>query len=248
VILDTTVAKGLGVLQFLARAGGPVRLSTVAEELQLRKSNVHRLLATLTELGYVTQEPETGRYAPTLLIWELGAAVLAAHPAKRAAAPFMQELHRTTGETVSLTVLDGDDVLYLDKVLSPRQLRFSSRPGSREPAARIAAGKAMLAYEPKARAIVERSAKRPGDGPRIVVDAVMKELEQVRIKGYAYAESGLTPGVVAIAAPIMGRDDRAAAALSVSGPAERLTKAKAQAVIEAVLNVCARIADTAGRI
>ena len=67
----------MSVLEFLARAGGPVRLSTIAEQLNLQKSNVHRLLATLTELGYVVQEPETGRYALTLRMWELGAAVIA---------------------------------------------------------------------------------------------------------------------------------------------------------------------------
>jgi IclR family KDG regulon transcriptional repressor len=246
--LDTTVAKGLSVLQYLAKAGAPVRLSTVAEELKLRKSNVHRLLSTLSELGYVRQEPETGRYAPTLLVWELGTSVLAANPAKRAAAPYMQELHQSTGETVNLTVLDGDDVLYLDKIVSPRVLRFTSRPGTRAPAARIAAGRAMLAHEPKARAIIERAAKRPANGKKLDVEALMKELEQVRNKGYAVAESTYTPGIISVAAPIMGRDNRAAAAISVSGPAERMNKEKVQVVVEAVLNACARIAESVGRI
>jgi IclR family transcriptional regulator, KDG regulon repressor len=246
--MDTTVAKGLSVLELLARADGPVRLSTIAEQLDLQKSNVHRLLATLTELGYVTKEPESGRYALTLRLWELGSAVLAMHPAKRAAAPYMQELHAATSETVSLTVLDGEDVLYLDKIVAPRVLRFTTRPGSRAPAVLVAPGKALLAHEPDALAIIKRAAKQPMNGKKIDVPSLITELEAVRRNGYSVSKSSLTPGLIGIAAPIMGRDARAAAAISVSGPAERLTDKKIREVVEAVLNACARIAETAGRI
>ena len=246
--MDTTVAKGLSVLELLAKADGPVRLSTIAEQLDLQKSNVHRLLATFIELGYVTKEPESGRYALTLRLWELGAAVLAMHPAKRAAAPYMQELHAATSETVSLTVLDGDDVLYLDKIVAPRVLRFTTRPGSRAPAALVAPGKALLAHEPDPLAIIKRAAKQPVNGKKIDVPSLVAELETVRRNGYSVSKSTLTPGLVGIAAPIMGRDARAAAALSVSGPAERLSDKKVREVVDAVLNACARIAETVGRI
>jgi IclR family transcriptional regulator, KDG regulon repressor len=246
--MDTTVAKGLSVLELLARADGPVRLSTIAEQLDLQKSNVHRLLATFMELGYVVKEPESGRYTLTLRLWELGSAVLAMHPAKRAAAPYMQELHKATSETVSLTVLDGDDVLYLEKIVAPRVLRFTTRPGSRAPAAWVAPGKVLLAYEPDAAAIIKRAAKQPVNGKKIDVAALMAELEVVRRNGYSVSKSNLTPGLVSAAAPIMGRDSRAAAALSVSGPAERLTEKKMRDVLEAVLHACARIAETVGRI
>jgi IclR family transcriptional regulator, KDG regulon repressor len=246
--MDTTVAKGLNILELLAKAEGPVRLSAMAEQLGLQKSNVHRLLATFIELGYVAKEPESGRYALTLRLWELGSAVLAMHPAKRAAAPFMQELHHATSETVSLTVLDGDDVLYLEKIVAPRVLRFTTRPGARAPAALVAPGKALLAHEPDALAIIKRAAKQGVSGKKIDVTSLMAELEGVRRNGYSVSKSNLTPGVVGVAAPIMGRDGRAAAAVSVSGPAERLTEKKIRAVVEAVLNASARIAETVGRI
>jgi IclR family transcriptional regulator, KDG regulon repressor len=246
--MDTTVAKGLSILELLARSDGPVRLSTIAEQLELQKSNVHRLLATFIELGYVAKEPESGRYALTLRLWELGTAVLAMHPAKRAAAPFMQQLHKATSETVSLTVIDGDDVLYLEKIVAPRALRFTTRPGSRAPAVLVAPGKALLAYEPDALAIIKRAAKQPANGEKIDVSSLVAELETVRRNGYTVSKSSLTPGLVGVAAPIMGRDGRAAAALSVSGPAERLTEKKVREIVEAVLNACARIAETVGRI
>jgi DNA-binding IclR family transcriptional regulator len=246
--VDTTVVKALSVLELLARAAGPMRLSAIAEQLKLQKSNVHRLLSTLAAQGYVAQEAETGRYGLTLRVWELGAAVQALHPAKRAAAPYMQELHRATSETVSLTVLEGDDVLYLDKIMAQRVLRFTTRPGSRVPAALVGPGKALIAFEPDPQAIVERSALDPVNGQRIKVDALMRDLEDVRRDGYAASESLLTPGVFSVAAPIMGRDGRAAAALSVSGPIERLNKHSSRDLIEAVLNASARIAENVGQI
>ncbi len=243
--MDTTVAKGMSVLELLARADGPLRLSTIADQLGLQKSNVHRLLGTLAELGYVTKEADTNRYALTLRLWELGAAVQAMHPAKRAATPYLQELHKTTGETVSLTVLDGDDVLYLDKIQSPRLLRFTTRPGSRTSAVFTAAGRAILAYEPDPQQIVERAVTQR---PTFDVASIMQDLEGIRQRGYAVSESTWTPGLIAVAAPITGRNGRAAAALSVSAPAERLGETRMAEITEAVLNTSARIAEGVGRI
>lgn len=244
--MDTTVAKGFSVLELLARSVGPLRLSAVADQLGLAKSNTHRLLMTLTDLGYVTQEAETGRYIATLKTWELGAAIIAEHPAKRAAAPYLQDLHRLTSETVNLTVLDGLEVLYLDKILTTRPLRVSTQVGTRLVAAFTAAGKSILAHEKdpaillaQTKATIERAAD-------LDIAAILTELEAVRLRGYATNEG--PNQILTIAAPILGRNDRAAAALSLSAPTERLNgKALAQA-IEAVLSTSARIAETVGRI
>lgn len=243
--MDTTVVKGMAVLELLARADGPVRLAAIAQQLNLQKSNVHRLLQTLSALGFVTQEPGAGRYLPTLKLWELGAGILLAHPARRAAAPFMQELHRATSETVSLTVLDGDEVLYLEKLLSPRPLRFSTRPGSRAPAALTASGKAMLAQSPDPRPSLERAKARWSRAADLDVEALMTEFEQIRRQGYAVSEGGWSPGLMGIAAAIPAGDGPRAA-ITVSGPADRISDAKRRDIVEAVLNACARIAETSG--
>lgn len=244
--MDTTVIKGISVLELLARAEAPMRLSAIAQQLDLQKSNVHRLLSTLGEMGYVEQEEETGRYKATLKLWELGAGLIAGHPAKRAAAPFMQEVHRATSETVSLTILDGTDVLYLDKILSPRPLRFTTQPGSRAPAPMTASGRAMLAYEPDADDIIKKVIKSEPRAKGLDVGKLQKELAQIRARGYATSESSWTPGVVSVAAPIMARDGRAAAGLVVSGPSQRLTAEARLAAAESLMHACARIAETYG--
>jgi IclR family acetate operon transcriptional repressor len=238
---DGAVARAFSVLELLALAREPMRLSAVALALGLQKSTAHRILGTLAGLGYVEQVTETGCYRATLKLWELGAGMILEHPIKRAAAAFLQELHRATGETASLTVLSGDDVLYLDKIMSPRAIRFTTRAGSRVPAALTAGGKALLAHAPDARAVVKRTAARVKGARRIEVEPFMRELAEVRRLGYAI--SSYSPGVISVAAPVIGREGRAAAALSVSAPAERVTAKKKADIIERVLNACANMAE-----
>lgn len=81
--MDTTVAKGFAVLEVLARAKRPMRLSALTEALGLQKSNVHRLLSTLIELGYVEKDAETARYFASLKAWELGVAIISTNSLRR---------------------------------------------------------------------------------------------------------------------------------------------------------------------
>ena len=246
--MESTIVKGFSVLELLVRNRGSVRLSVIAEELKLPKSGVHRLLGTLIELGFVRQDAESGRYCATLKLWEWGQNIIAGHPAKRAAAPYMQELHALTQETINLLVLDGDEVLFLDKILASRPLRFSTQPGSRALAVMTAPGKAMLAYEPNAREIVELSIAERSRAQGLDIEQVMSELEEVRTKGYTSANGSWTVGICSYGAPIMGRDGRAAAAISVTAPSERVDAAKHAQIVEALLYTCARIAETVGEL
>lgn len=248
-VMQTTegaVSRAFAVLELLVQEADAVRLSDVAARLDMQKSTVHRILMLLSGLGYVEQEPNTGLYRATLRLWELGSGLIAQHPVKRAAAAFLQRLHESTHETVSLTILSGSDVLYLDKLVSPRPIRFTTRVGSRVPATLTAGGKAILAYEPDARALIRRAGERIGEKRRGSVESLLRELEDVRKKGYA--TSSFSPGVASFAAPIMARDGRAAAALSVSAPESRLTKAKREGIVDQLLGTCAEITERVGHL
>lgn len=234
--MDRAVARSFRLLEALARARGGARLSDLAAETGLQKSTVHRILGTLCALGYAEQE-ESSRYRASLKAWELGAGVVAELPIRRAAAGFLHSLHRATGETVSLTILSGDDVVYLEKLVAPRPVRFMTRVGSRVPAVLTASGKAMLATRPDAAEIMARTTtRRPLDVP-----AVMAELEEARRRGYA--SSGYSPGVTSIGAAVVIGGAPAEAALSVSAPTDRLTGRKRDAAVEALLEASARMAE-----
>jgi len=241
---DGAVPRAFAVLELLALEAEPMRLSAIALELGMQKSTVHRVLTILMGLGYVEQDQETSCYRATLRLWELGCGLIGQHPIKQTAAAFLQQLHQATRETVSLTVLAGDDVLYLDKLVSPRPIRFTSRVGSRVPAPLTAGGKAILAHEPDAPAIIRRARQRIKEKHRTHMETLLREMEHVRRHGYA--TSSFRPGVVSFGAPVMARDGRAAAAISVSAPETRLTGTKREEIIEHLLATCADIAERVG--
>jgi DNA-binding IclR family transcriptional regulator len=239
--MDQAVSRALGILEVLSSSGAPVRLSRLAVEAGLQKSTAHRILQTLIALGYAEQEEETGRYAASLKMWEMGSGVVMEHPVKRVASSFLQALHKETGETVSRS---GDDVIYLDKLVSPRSVRFSTRPGSRVAAPLTAGGQAMLAHDPEARAVADRIALKLNGRRDFDADAFMIQLEATRARGYAI--SSANAGVVSFGCALLAKGGAATAALSISAPTERLNAEAEARIVEALLSTCARLAETVG--
>lgn len=249
--MDTALGKGLGLLEALARAEGPVRLSHLADQVNLQKSSVHRVVRMLVDAGYVTQDPDTGFYSASLKVFELGAAVVSSLPIKIAAAPILQQLHRDTGETVSLSVLSGDDVVYLDKLVSPRPIGFTTRVGSRVPAPLTVAGRAMLAHLDDPRAVVERVASRRSPG--IDVDAAIADIERSRHDGYLTGRGRTERGIIGIATAIAysprsgrGEAEWGLAGLTVSAPVQRLDESRQDEIVQALLVAATALSQTAG--
>lgn len=235
--MDRAVARSFHLLEALSRARGGARLSDLAAETGLQKSTAHRILGTLCALGFAEQDGAS-RYRATLKVWELGAGVVADLPIRRVAAGFLQSLHRKTGETVSLTILSGDDVVYLEKLIAARPVRFLTRVGSRAPAVATASGKAMLATRQDAAEVLARAnARRPID-----IDAVMAELEEARRRGYAV--SGYSPGVTSIGAAVVIGGAPAQVGLSISAPTDRLQGVRREAAVEALLETVSRLAES----
>lgn len=238
--MDRAVSRAFLLLETLATAGESLRLTDAAEKADLQKSTAHRILATLVELGYVRQD-SSGRYAATLRAWEIGARTASQLPIKRVAAGFLHGLHRAIGETVSLTLLSGTDVLYLDKIIAPRPVRFRTSVGSRAPAVLTASGKAILSQRPDGLDLARRTAGHH----QLDIAAVEAELNEARRRGYAL--SGYSPGVTSIGVAVAAGGAAAEAGLSVSAPSERLTGQARERVIEALLEAGARMSEALAR-
>ncbi len=242
--MQTTLLKGLEVLELLVRSRTPLGVSTLAATLGLPKSNVHRTLSTLVEAGYAVQD-QKGGYLPTLRLWELGVQVMSRHPLRRAAAPFMHRLHQETGETISLVILDGNDSLYLHQIASPMPIRLSSAVGERAPAILTVSGKTLLAlshdWDSRARRFHSELQES-----QVKLPQLLKELKRIRDDGYAMAASRWRPGVNSMAAVIVDENDRAVAAIAVAGARERFTDARMRAVLPALLNICTEIGSALG--
>ena len=129
--MNNTLVKGLQLLEVLARSERALGVSDLAAKLALGKSNVHRLLQALVELGYVQKNEPRSTYQASLKLWEVGTALASRLSVKTAALDAMERLLKNTRETVHLSVLDGDEVVYLHKLDSPEPVRAYSEIGCR---------------------------------------------------------------------------------------------------------------------
>ena len=183
---------------------GRLTLSQVVERTGLPRSSVHRMLERFVTMRWLRRDGRAYELGTGLM--ELGAIALHQNRLHGAAAPILQELHRVTGYVVHLGVLDGSDVLYLDKVGGRLAAELPTRVGSRYPARNSAIGKALLAYTPG------RTDDLVGFTP---------ELHKVRELGVAYEVSQISGGIGIIAVPI-GPVGGVHAALSICGPTSHL--------------------------
>ncbi len=126
-------------------------MTELARRLGLGKSTVHRLLATLTAERILEHDPATGTYRLGLMMWELGARVSVHRVLHDAAATVIEELRNATKETVQLAVLDGREVVYVERLESPHMLRIFGRVGHRNSAHCTSTGKVLLAHLPERR-------------------------------------------------------------------------------------------------
>lgn len=221
--METTLLKGLKMLQALASSERPRGVTDLAQELGLTKSNSHRLLKTLVASGFVQTNPETGKYAATLKIWELGSLILARVDVKSVAGAYLQELADNTGETVHLSLLVENVVVYIDKIDSLQPVRAYSQIGKSAPAYCVATGKALLAFQSEdvvARVCksLEQFTSRTLNNP----DELRRELARVRQLGYAINRGEWREDVCGVGAPIRDSSRQVVAAVGISGPASRL--------------------------
>ena len=244
--LDGTIVKGFALIEFLAAHEQPAGVSAIAQHFNWQKSNVHRILTTLKALGYVRQDPVTSRYELSLKTWELGMKVVGRSVIKRCAQPFLRNLNQRFQESVNLSILVGDDILYLDNILSPFPLRPTASPGARVPAIFTASGKCLLAYRPDAEVIARRIIETHPEASKIRLDALRQELENIRRQGYAVSLSGWRSNVNSVAAAIHNRAGVSIAAIGISGPAERMDADKIAEMAPALMNAASQIAETSG--
>jgi DNA-binding IclR family transcriptional regulator len=245
--LDTTLLKGLEVLQALAFSDAARGVSDLARELGLTRSNAHRTLKTLCAAGYVRQNETNGNYECTLKLFQLGGAVLARVNVKQVAEPLMEALAAKTQETVHLSVLDDSDVIYLHKIDSPQPVRAYSTVAGRAPAYAVATGKALLAFQSDGY-LSRLENKLEAFTPKTLatMSSLRHEIETIRQQGYAINRGEWRASVCGLAAPIFDASRRAVAAVGISGPVERLKTTALKAFTPDVVQAARSISQSLG--
>jgi DNA-binding IclR family transcriptional regulator len=199
---------------------GPGRLSLaqVVRRTGLPRSSAHRMLERLVQLRWLRRQ---GRdYELGMRLVELGSLAVHQDRLHSAAQPFLHELHRATGLIVHLAVLDGADVVYLEKIAGALGAAVPTRVGGRQPAHCTAVGKALLAFSDATELddLLARKTRYSISTRRQLAD----ELAAIRARGFAYERAESVTGFGCVAAPI-GDADAPIAAVSVCGPLDRMT-------------------------
>lgn len=221
VAFSQSLERGLSVLDAFTGASATLGIAEIARDVGLTKSTTHRYVTTLTALGYLHQEPETRKYRLGARAMDIGFAALNSIELTRVAACPLQHLADETGFTVSMAVLDGADVVYVERrrAAGDRQLDLNLQVGSRLPAYCTALGKVLLAAEEPARlrALLDRiDLARRAPNTITVRERLLASLDRVRRGAVAVNDEELTAGLRAIAVPVRDRSRRVVAAINIA--------------------------------
>ncbi|HJU64041.1 MAG TPA: IclR family transcriptional regulator [Gemmatimonadaceae bacterium] len=226
------VLRAMAILKAFSDGRVEWSATELARALGLNKTTVFRILSALEREGMVVRTPAGNAYrlGPDAIV--LGAQALRSNDLRTVARPELEELARRSGETVTLEVLVGDDVLIVDEITSRYVVGSTSEVGTRWPAHATSTGKVMLAAirhgasgSDHARHSA-RSGRLTSLAPRTVgtTRALAGELDRVWRRGYATAIEEIEAGFVAVGAPVRDHEGRVVAAVSAGGPKARLTK------------------------
>ncbi len=222
---DAAAVRGFAVLEAIAGEDGPTTLAGLATKVGLPKPTVHRLLLQLGSAGLVSREPEGKRYAVGQRLSQLALKVLANSSRRGARHAILQGLVAELGETCNLTMLDGAEVLYLDRVETASPLRVNLQPGSRVPLHCTASGKLLLALLPaprRARLLAQLAMPRHTAQTLTTRVELEKELKRVRADKVSTDNEEFITGLVCVAVPIVAQDGHALAAVAMQAPVARM--------------------------
>ncbi|HKP18670.1 MAG TPA: IclR family transcriptional regulator [Gaiellaceae bacterium] len=216
-----SLARGLAILSAF-RSGRPLLgISELARDVGLTRSTVHRYVASLAALGYLEQDAQTRKYRLGPRVLDLGFSAINSMELREISAPHLQRLSDETGHTVNMAILDGVDIVYIERCRTSqqgqREIDLNLHVGSRLPAYCTSMGKVLLAFLPE-----EEQRRRVGEidfaerGPNTLTDpdSLATELARVREAGLAVNNEELAYGLRSIAAPVVGQTGDVIAAIN----------------------------------
>ncbi|MBN6885834.1 IclR family transcriptional regulator, KDG regulon repressor [Cytobacillus horneckiae] len=226
-----SVSRALDIISIVSMKKGGLGVTEIANQIDINKSSVYRILSTLVQYGYVEQDDDTGRYKLGYKLLEISSRLLDSIDLRTEAHPFLRELENATNEVIHLVVYDQDEVVYIEKLDGNEALRMHSKVGKRAPMHCTSVGKAILSQLPVhlVHDILDRKGL-PAHTNQTIVDkeTLLRELIEVRHKGFALDLQENEYGITCIAVPIFDHQGKVSAAVSISGPTMRMTDERLQ--------------------
>jgi len=221
-----SIERAIRILNLLSDEGRELRLQEICDRLDLNKSTAHGIISTLKYYGFIGQNEDTQKYHLGLKLCELGSRVLNKMDIREVSAPVLKTVCSEIGETAFLGVLDGCDVVFIDKCESSRSLRVSTSIGTRQCAHTSAIGKAILAFLGEE----EQIRHFPGEFEAYTKysirnqEELVKELHETKRRGYSVVDEEYAEGLIAVGAPIFNHEGKVAGGIGVVGSTAKITK------------------------
>jgi DNA-binding IclR family transcriptional regulator len=239
--------RAITVLEAVARARRPVSGNEIMGWVHLPKPTVYRTCGALESMGLLQRVPDSKRLVVGARLRTLALEVMLDAPNRGPIHAILQSLSRDIGETCTFTMLDGNEVLVIDRVESAEPLRIQIHSGSRVPLHCSASGKLFLGLLPRAlsRRLIDSAPLRPAT-PNTIVDPKRLEHELTRIRKEKLSRDNeeLASGLVAIAVPVLGKRGRICGTVSVNAPTSRLSLQRVEEHVPALRRAAEKIATS----
>lgn len=246
---DNTSAtlRAIAVLEIIVRADRPVSLTEVMSDVNLPKPTVYRILTLLAHSGLLAHEPDGKRYTVGPRLARFGAEILMNSSVRGSRHAILQRLVDGIGETCNFTMLDGSEVVYLDRVETAWPLRMNLQPGSRVPLHCTASGKlflAMLSRAKRAKLLDNLPLQRYTENTITDRGKLELELERIRRDKTSTDNEEYLTGLVCVAVPVLSRDGKPCASVAVHAPVARMSLDQALAHVPALRRAAVALTQT----
>ncbi len=246
--LNTSLAKALRVLELFNGVEGGLSLSEIAQRMGVRPGSIYPIVYTLQKFGYLDRDQETKKFRLGLRILALANLILSSLDIREKAKPVLKKLARELEVNAHLAILYEDEVLYLDREEAAPSVVIPSVIGRRVPPHCTALGKVLLAFNKEAEEKILAKAPFPALTPNTITSAevLRRELERVRVQGYAVDWEEFHEGNICVAAPVRNYRGNVVAAISVSLLKTRLTQTPLERFVQVVTAAAHEISSSLG--
>lgn len=244
-----TLDRALDIIELLSLEREGMGVTEIGSRLDLHKSTVHRLLTALAHRGYAERDERKGSYRLGLKVVEIGSLRLRHLELKTEAAPHLRRLAEITGQPVHLGILQGTEVIYIEKIEPVASIRMYSQIGRRVPVYCSSLGKVLVSGLDAAelhRLSHGLEYKRFTPSTKIDAEVFEREIDQVRAQGWALDDEEHEAGIRCIGAPVRDYTSRVIAAISVSGDKNVISPERDAAVASTVKDIANLISSRMG--
>ncbi len=238
-----SITKAFAILEKL-NVADELSISELSSALEMDKTTVHRIINTIKEAGFVSQNPVTKKYSNTMKFYSYGKNVLKKNELGEIARPYIRQIAQLTGETANLGIKVDNQVIYIDRAQSESGVQVATTTGRSIPMYCTGMGKAIMAYlsEEEVNDMLSKTELvQYTVNTAVTREAIFAKLEEVRAKKIAIDHEEFEVGLIAFGAPIFNADGEPIAAISISCPSLRYDQKKQGAFFEKLLSDAATI-------